>query len=124
MGTYQAPTLPRIGGNTFGSGYDQQNYMKNLPGVNGGNNGGGMDLGGVFGSMGGLEGIGKGVGIFGDLYSMYNQNKAMDMSQQMMDNQAKTSNYNMAANTGFTNATADVFGSAQPRLQNQFATTG
>ncbi len=123
MGTYQAPELPRIGGANFGSGYSQPNYMQNLPTVNGGQNSG-MDMSGVFGDMGGLEGLGKMTGIFGDLYGMYNQNKAMGMAQQTMDNQAKTSNYNMAANTNFNNSTADAFGTQHPRLQNQFATVG
>ncbi len=72
--------------------------------------------------FGGLEQIGKGVGIAGDLFGMYNQYQTMKMAKNQMANQAKTSNYNMQNNTDFKNSTAQVFGSNMPTIQNQFAT--
>ena len=68
----------------------------------------------------GLEQIGEGVGIAGDLFGMYNKYQAMQAAKTGINNQNKLSNYNMANNTNFVNGTINAFGSGQAKTVNQF----
>jgi len=117
---YENPvTSALMGGSRYTSG-KQGNYIDSIFGN------------GAYGDVGvgstdimannpwGLEQIGKGVGIAGDLFGMYNQYQAMQAAKTGINNQNKLSNYNMANNTNFVNGTINAFGSGQAKTVNQF----
>ena len=100
--------------NVFGGG-QQTDWLGTNSGAGAfGGTGGGMDWGK------GMDIFGKGMNTIGGLMQMYNQNKMMKAGITGMNNKTKTSNYNMANNTNFTNGTIDAFGSGQAKSVNQF----
>ena len=82
---------------------------------------------GIFGgpssgnNMGGfnLDTIGKGVGIFGDLFGMYNQMQGLDLMKEQLGMQKTAYNNNATNQQNFTNGVINAFGSSQTPTNNQ-----
>ncbi len=89
-----------------------------LGGSTGFNAGPGTGLESIFGNNT-LQMLGGGADIFKNLFGMYNQFQGMEAAKTGMNNQTTAFNNNAQNQQAFNNATIDVFGSGQQKMNNQ-----